>query len=80
MGVGVRRYIDIIFYFSELHLYILDIFGAAASLLLCSFKNVFLYLRIRIRRRNGDCFTSARRAPKLHYYAMLYTHSIGNQP
>ena len=65
MGVGC---IDIIFYFSQLHLYILDIFWAAASLLLCSFKNVFLYLRIRIRRRNGDCFTSARRAPKLHYY------------
>ena len=59
---------------------VLALFLAAAFLLFCSFLKCFFVLNIiiRIRNRNGD-FYFARRAPKLRYYLMLYTHSIVNQ-
>ena len=84
MGVVVRRYIDILtiiinFPYSTC----ISSFLAAASLLLWSFLKCFFGL-VRFKNKNKKpkwrFFTSSGAHLNCAIMAMLYTHSIGNQP
>ena len=87
MGVVVRRYIDsltiiINFPYSPC----ISSFLAAASQLLCSFLKCFFGLKNKNKNKNKNkkpkwrFFTSRGAHLNCAIMAMLYTHSIGNQP
>ena len=53
------------------------------STLHCALENgadLYINERQKIRMPNRDFFTSRGAYVKFRYIAMLYTHSIGNQP
>ena len=80
VGVVVRRYIDILtiiinFPYSTC---ISSFFAAAASLLLCSFLKCFFGLKNK--KPKWRYLTSRGAHLNCAIMAMLYTHSIGNQP
>ena len=81
MGVVVRRYIDILtiiinFPYSTC----ISSFLAAAPLLLCSFKKCFSVFKNKNKKPKWRFFTSRGVHVNCAIMAMLYTHSIGNQP
>ena len=84
MGGVVRRYIGILtiiinFPYSTC---ISSFWGSSIPTSLFIFKMFLrsLRIRIRIRNRNGDFFTSRSAHLNCTIMAMLYIHSIGNQP
>ena len=80
MGVVVRRSIDILTIIINFTYFtcISSFFGSNIPTSLFIFKMFFRSLRIR--NRNGDFFTSHGAHLLCAIMAMLYTHSIGNQP
>ena len=91
VGVIIRRYIDILiiiinFPYSTCirSLFVLGLFLAAASLLLCSFLNVFSVFKNKNKNKNKKpkwrFLTSRGAHVNCAIMAMLYTHAIGNQP
>ena len=83
MGVVVRRYIyryphnKYLIFPTPL---VLAIILAAASLLLCSLKKFFLVFKNKNKKPKWRFFTSRGAHVNCAIMAMLYTHSIGNQP
>ena len=82
MWLVVKRYIDILtmiinFPYSTC---INSLFGSCILTSLFIFKMCFRSLRIRIRNGNGDFLTSRGAHVNCAIMAMLYTHSVGNQP
>ena len=78
MGV-VRRYIDILTIIINFPIpLVLALFLAAAPLLLCSFFKCFSVFKNKKPKQRF--FTSLGAHRNCAIMAMLYTHSIGNQP
>ena len=83
MGVVVRRYIDIL---TKLLIFptplVLALFLASASILLCSFFKCFSVFKNKNKNKKPKWrFLTSRGAHRnCAIMAMLYTHSIGNQP
>ena len=80
MGVVIRRYIDTLtiiinFPYSTC---IRSFFWQQHPYFFLHFLNVFSVLKIRIRNRNGDFFTSRGAHVNCAIMAMLYTYFIGN--
>ena len=75
MGVVVRRYIDILTIIINFP-YSTCISSFVSSSIPTSLFIFKMFLRIRIRNRNGDFLTSS----GAHRNCALYTHSVGNQP
>ena len=59
---------------------VLGLFLAAASLLLCSFLNVFSVFTNKNKKPKWRFLTSHSAHVNCAIMAMLYTHTIGNQP
>ena len=81
VGVVIRRYIDIlIIIINFLYSICIRSFLAAASLLLCSFLNVFSVFKNKNKKPKWRYLTSRGAHVNCAIMAMLYTHPIGNQP
>ena len=87
VGVVIRRYIDILIIIINFpHSTCIRSFLAAASLLLCSFLNVFSVFKNKNKNKNKNkkpkwpFLTSRGAHVNCAIMAMLYTHTIGNQP
>ena len=87
VGVVIRRYIDILIIIINFpYSTCIRSFLAAASLLLCSFLNVFSVFKNKNKNKNKNkkpkwrFLTSRGAHVNCAIMAMLYTHPIGNQP
>ena len=81
VGVVIRRYIDILIIIINFPTpLVLGLFLAAASLLLCSFLNVFSVFKNKNKKPKWRFLTSRGAHVNCAIMAMLYTHPIGNQP
>ena len=85
--VVIRRYIDILIIIINFpYSTCIRSFLAAASLLLCSFLNVFSVFKNKNKNKNKNkkpkwrFLTSRGAHVNCAIMAMLYTHAIGNQP
>ena len=81
VGVVIRRYIDILIIIINFpYSTCIRSFLAEASLLLCSFLNVFSVFKNKNKKPKWRFFTSRGAYVNCAIMAMLYTHAIGNQP
>ena len=81
VGVVVRKYIDILTLINNFpYSSCISSFFAAASLLLVHFLNVFSVFKNKNKKPKWRFVTSRGAHINCAIMAMLYTHSIGNQP
>ena len=79
VGVVVRRYIDILIIIINFpYSTCIRSFLAAASLLLCSFLNVFSVFKNKNKKPKWRFLTSRGAHVNCAIMAMLYTHAIEN--